>query len=137
VILAAALAAQPLVRPAKASDNLRAVAQMLASQGRPGDAVVFPNIGRRLIKDAYPAGFVHLRDVGLDTSLAHRDALYGLNVSQAVLSRRLAGVHRVWVVDYPTPHPGTVYGTTGHPREFCSVRTWQFRGSTVTLYQRC
>jgi hypothetical protein len=43
------------------------------------------------------AGFVHLRDIGLDT----------------------------------------VYRTTGHPREYCSVRTWQFRGSTVTLYQRC
>jgi mannosyltransferase len=68
VIITAELATQPLVRPATASDDIRAVAQLLAARAHPGDAVVFPSganqLGRRLIMAAYPAPFVHLRDIG-------------------------------------------------------------------------
>jgi mannosyltransferase len=137
LILVGVLATQPLVRPAVAADDLRAVSRLLQVQAHPGDAVVFSQIGRRLIKDAYPAGFVHVRDVGLDTSPAHRNALYGLNVSPSVLYQRLADVHRLWVISYPTQHPGRFYGTTFAPDAFCAMQTWQFRGSTVTLYRAC
>jgi mannosyltransferase len=137
VAVAGTLAAQPLARPTTSGDNLRAVSQLLAAQARPGDAAVFPNIGKRLIKDAYPAGFAHVRDVGLDTSPAHRNALYGLNVGQQVLYHRLMGVHRLWVIRYPTTDLGRFYGTTFAPDAFCAVRTWQIPGNTVTLYRAC
>lgn len=137
VMTAGILAAQPLARPAVAADDLRAVSRLLGARARPGDAVLFPAIGRRLIEDAYPAGFAHVRDIGLDTAPGHRDTLYGLNVSQAVLDRRLAGVRRVWVVRYAVAHPPRYYATIGHPHAFCAERTWQVPGSTVTLYTRC
>jgi mannosyltransferase len=141
----AALAAQALVRPAHASDDLRAVSQMLAVNARPGDAVVFADAGRRLMKAAYPAGFVHLRDIALDTSPAPRgawfgrdaSALHGRDVSQPVLARRLAGVDRVWAIRYATAHPAVLFGAAPDPRVFCALRTWQFAGATATLYQRC
>jgi mannosyltransferase len=141
VVVAAAVAgmlvALPLVRPPVSGDNLRAVSRLLAARARPGDAVVFPNIGKRLIKDAYPAGFGHVRDVGLDTSPGARNALYGLNVGQEVLYHRLAGVRRLWVIRYPTPHPGRFYGTVFAPHAFCALQTWQIPGNTVTLYRAC
>lgn len=112
------------------------MSQLLGTQARPGDAVAFPNVGKRLIEDAYPAGFAGLRDVGLDT--ARRNTLYGLNVSQWVLYRRLAGVRRIWVIRYPTGRPpARFYGTTFAPAAFCELRTWSLPGNTVTLYRAC
>lgn len=135
--VAAVLAGQPLVRPAVAADNLRAVSRLIGSRSRRGDAVVFSTLGRRLIEDAYPAGFRRVRDVGLSASAASRDSLYGRNVSPAALARRLAATSRLWVVGDPTPRPPRHFATLGHPRAFCQQRTWQLRGSTVTLYLRC
>jgi len=137
VILAATLAAQPLVRPAVATDDLRAVAVLLSKRAQPGDAVVFRQLGRRLIMDAYPAAFTRLRDIGRNTSPAFRNTLYGKNVSRAVLDHRLVGLSRFWLVQFPTPHPARFYGAARPPFPFCAARTWQLRGSTVTLYRRC
>lgn len=139
------LAAQPLARPAHAADDLRAVSQMLAANARPGDAVVFQDPGRRLMKAAYPAGFVQLRDIALDTSPPHHDGwfgrdatiLHGQDVSQAVLPQRLARVNRVWAIRYVTLHPPRFFGAAPAPHTFCAVRTWQFPGATATLYLRC
>jgi mannosyltransferase len=137
VTLTAALAAQPIVRPAVATDDMRAVSQLLSAEARPGDAVVFAALGPRLIKAAYPAGFAQLRDIGLDTSPAYRNTLYGKPVSQAVLRGRLAGVHRVWVIGYATSHPAGFFGAAAPPYPFCSAGTWRLPGSTVTLYLQC
>lgn len=135
VLLALVLAGQSVLRTAGSSDDLRAVSQLLARQARPGDVVLFQKVGRRLIKDAYPAGFIHLRDISLNTS--DSDSLYGLTVSEKVLSQRLAGVQRIWMIRYSTPHPARYYETLSHPHAFCSVRSWQIPGNTVTLYRRC
>ncbi len=145
LVVAAALAAQPLARPAQSADDVRAVARLLAADARPGDAVVFQDPGRRLIKGAYPSGFAHLRDIALDNSPALRrswfghDAgwLHGWQVSNAVLYRRLGSVPRVWFIRYATRYPPAFYGVWPASREFCAVRTWQFAGATVTLYRRC
>jgi mannosyltransferase len=137
VLLALVLAGQSLLRTAGSSDDLRAVSNLLARQARPGDVVLFQTVGRRLIKDAYPAGFVHLRDVSLNTSPGSRNSLYGWTVTKKVLSQRLTGVQRIWMIRYSTPHPARYYGTLRQPHAFCSFHTWQLPGDTVTLYRRC
>jgi mannosyltransferase len=137
VVLAAALAGQSVVRPAVATDDIRAVSRLLGARARPGDAVVFGQLGRRLIMAAYPAAFTHLRDIGGNAGPAYRDTLYGKNVSQVVLDRRLASVSRFWLIQYTTPDPARFDGAASPPYPFCALRTWQLHGSTVTLYLRC
>jgi mannosyltransferase len=129
--------AQPLARPKTSPDDIRAVAALLEARSRPGDAIVFPEIAKRLIKDAYPAGFSRLRDVGLDSSPAARNSLYGLNVSQTVLWRRLASVERLWVVIFPVTHPSLYFAREGRPYAFCLSSSWRFPLNMVLLYQRC
>ncbi|HET9897977.1 MAG TPA: glycosyltransferase family 39 protein [Streptosporangiaceae bacterium] len=136
-VMAGAVAAQPLARPATSSDDIRAVATLLQARSRDGDAVVFPDIAKRLIKDAYPAGFTHVTDVGLDRSPAARNSLYGLNASPRILWQRLAGTKRVWLVTFPVPRPGRYYGHATRPRAFCLERTWRFPLNMVRLYHRC
>lgn len=137
VAVAVALAGQSLMRPQVSTDDIRAVSAVLRSESRPGDAVIFPNIAKRLIKDAYPLGFRRLRDIGLDTSAAHRDSLYGLNVGNSVLQRRLAGTGRLWVVIFPVTRPAPYYGAPRVRHEFCLQRTWRFPLNMVLLYHRC
>jgi mannosyltransferase len=136
-VIAASLAAQPLARPATSPNDIRDVSALLQAKSRPGDAVVFPNVAKRLIKDAYPVGFSHLRDVGLNTSPPARDSLYGLNVSSPILWRRLAGTRRVWMVIFPVPRPGKYYGSASEPHAFCLQSSWQFPLNMVLLYRRC
>jgi mannosyltransferase len=137
VVIAGAAAIQPLARPGTSSDDIRAVAALLQVQARQGDAVVFPDIAKRLIKDAYPAGFTRLKDVGLDTSPAARNSLYGLNVSPGVLWQRLAGPKRIWMVVFPVSQPGRYYGNASDPHAFCLQRSWQYPLNLVLLYRRC
>jgi len=137
VMIATSVAAQPLARPTISPDDLRAVATLLEARSHTGDAVVFPNIAKRLIKDAYPFGFSRLRDIGLDSSPAARDSLYGLNVSQPVLWRRLASVQRLWIVIFPVPLPEEYYPNATAPGAFCLKHSWRFPLNTVLFYQRC
>jgi len=141
LLVAIALAGQPLIRMIQAPDDLRAVATLLAAESQRGDAVVFPpqasELGRRLILAAYPSDFKNLRDIGFDNSLRYRYTLYGRNVSPAVLDRRLVGVKRLWLIEFPTRYPPQRYGATAAPYPFCATQTWQIPGSTLTLYRRC
>ncbi len=135
IAVAAAVATQPLARQAVSPDDLRGVSALIGAHGRSGDVVVFPDIAKRLITDAYPAGFARVRDVGLDT--AAKDSLYGLNVPEPVLGRRLAYAERVWVVIFPVTVPAGHYGPPGAPDTFCLVRDWRFPLNQVLLYRRC
>jgi len=130
-VVVVAAASQPLARPAISPDDLRSVSALIGRQSRPGDAIIFPDIAKRLIEDAYPAGFSRVRDIGLDTSAAARNSLYGLNVSAPVLRSRLAHVQRLWIVVFPTESPGA------HYQNFCLLRSWRFPLNTVLLYRRC
>jgi mannosyltransferase len=136
-LVALAFAGQALIRPRISTDDIRAVSAVLQSEARRGDDIIFPSIAKRLIKDAYPRGFERLRDIGLATSPAHRDSLYGLNVSNSVLWRRLAGTDRLWVVIFPVTRPARYYGHPGARHDFCLQRTWRFRLNMILLYDRC
>lgn len=142
--LVAVLAAQPVARPTHSSDDLRGVSEFLARNAHPGDAVIFQDPGRRLMKAAYPAGFAQLRDIALNaspqrTGLFQRDAsyLHGRAVTQAVLARRLVGVQRIWSVRYAKPPPPGFFGVAAAPHAFCAWRSWHFSGAIVTLFLRC
>ncbi|MGI5455309.1 glycosyltransferase family 39 protein [Streptomyces sp. CA-249302] len=79
-------------------ENLAAVSAVVARQARPGDAVLFLPSTWRVGALAYPRGFREARDVALAESGSRSGTLSGLETSPGVLRRRLASVHRVWVV---------------------------------------
>ncbi|HEV2373799.1 MAG TPA: glycosyltransferase family 39 protein [Streptosporangiaceae bacterium] len=144
VAVGAALAAQPLVRQATGTDDLRAVSRTLATHAQPGDAVIFHNPGGRLLKAAYPDGFTHLRDIALRREPVRHEplfgfrpsALYGQDVNRAELARRLAQTTRLWVIRLPRPGPPRWFGVT-ETTDFCALRTWRLPSETLTLYHRC
>jgi mannosyltransferase len=145
VAIGAALTAQPLVQAATSTDDLRAVSRTLAAHARPGDAVVFHNPGGRLLKAAYPAGFAHLRDIALRRVRVRDEplfgfqpsALYGRDVGQTEMARRLERVARVWVIRLPQPRPPQAYGVMAKEMDFCALRTWHLPSEALTLYHRC
>ena len=136
-LIIAAAASQAIARPATSPDDLRAAARLIGALGRQGDAVVFPDIAKRLITDGYPASFRRVRDVGLDTSPPARDSLYGLNVESPALWRRLTHIRRVWIVTFPAGVPSQHYGTPSDPDAFCLRQAWQYPLNQVLLYERC
>jgi mannosyltransferase len=136
-LIIGAAASQAIARPATSRDDLRAAARLIGAQGRPGDAVVFPDIAKRLITDGYPASFRRVRDVGLDTSPAARDSLYGLNVNQPTLWFRLTRIQRVWIVTFPAGVPSRHYGRPNAQDAFCLRQAWQYPLNQVLLYERC
>ncbi|MFJ4789049.1 hypothetical protein [Streptomyces sp. NPDC088794] len=82
-------------------DDLAAVSALAARQLRPGDPVVYlPSIGRRAAL-VYPEGFRRARDIALGEPGPPSGTLYGREVGAGELRRRLARVHRLWVVTEP------------------------------------
>jgi mannosyltransferase len=137
-LVAAAAATQPLTRPAESHNDLRAAAALLQSQSRRGDVVVFPDIAKRLITDAYPADFRRVRDIGLDNSPSARSSLYGLNVGESVLWHRLADVDRIWIITFPAAGlPARHYGPPSDPDAFCLQHAWSYPLNLVLLYSPC
>jgi mannosyltransferase len=87
------------------TDNLRAVAAVLAEHERPGDAVLYLPWDAAIAGMAYPGPFSHLRDIGLGVSPVASDTLRGLPAGAAVLAGRLRGVTRVWTVSWVQSPP--------------------------------
>jgi mannosyltransferase len=79
-------------------DDLRGLAHRLAAGERPGDAVFFLPINRRIIEAVYSGPYQRLRDVALDQSPLASATLAGTEVSPATLYHRFASVRRVWVI---------------------------------------
>ncbi|WP_406445909.1 glycosyltransferase family 39 protein [Streptomyces sp. NBC_00631] len=92
----------PLLRadrvPNTRPDNLGAVAAAVARTLRPGDPVLFLPAHARGAELAYPADFKATRDVALAEPGPASGTLYGREVGEGVLRRRLAGADEVWAV---------------------------------------
>jgi mannosyltransferase len=82
------------------TDDLRTVSAIVAAQEQPGDAVLYLPQTTRVVGMAYPAPFRRLRDIALGQTPASSATLLGVEVSAPVLGRRLAGVRRVWTVNW-------------------------------------
>jgi mannosyltransferase len=91
---------------AKNNSDWSEVSAAVGSLARPGDAVVFdestkPSQRPRLAMHTYPAGFVGLRDVTLETpyydNIGWADRAYG--VRDAAALGRFDGVDRVWLIE--------------------------------------
>ncbi|WP_373295037.1 glycosyltransferase family 39 protein [Streptomyces fuscichromogenes] len=92
----------PLLRtdrvPGTRPDDLGAIAAAVARALRPGDPVLFLPAHARGAELAYPADFKGTRDVALAEPGAQSGTLYGREVKEGVLRRRLAGADEVWAV---------------------------------------
>ena len=138
LIVALAAPAQLSMRvPGSGSGGgLQAAAQVLSSQERPGDAVIYP--GGRSIPPwylAYPQAFRPLRDIGLWRSGAAAGDLYGTSVPVSVLLRRERGVRRIWVVEWSQSWQNPAAYLTP---SFRLARTWRpdHGQAGLALYQR-
>lgn len=82
-------------------DNLRRVSAILAAHARPGDAVFYMPVNRRVDSAAYPGPYQRLRDLALRETAQQAHNLLGRDVTPAVLDRRFVGVQRLWVLSAP------------------------------------
>jgi mannosyltransferase len=136
-LLLIALAGLPGQQHARApgghSENLRRLSGLLASHARPGDGVIFAGRNDREFEAAYPAGYRHLRDVGLGRTAISAGHLLATDAPAPVVRSRLATVTRLWGVETGA-NRGNVPVLAGlgfHP-----VHRWDITGIWLVLYTR-
>jgi mannosyltransferase len=119
----------PNARP----DGLARASQILVKYGKPGDDVYYPGTGVPAWNLTYPRGFGRLDVFGLAQTAAQVGRLVGIQAPVPVLEQRLAGVHRLWVIEIKnnwrqSPLP------LGH--SFKLVRQWHVSQMLLRLYIR-
>jgi len=80
-------------------DNIAMADAIVAAARRPGDAVLYASTGARNMPAAYPDGLAALRNIALDQGPLPSGTLAGTYLPAPAVRGRLAGVHRVWVVE--------------------------------------
>ena len=115
-------------------DNIRMADAMVAAAARPGDAVLYASTGARNMPAAYPDGLAALRNIALDRGAVPSGTLAGTYLPAPAVRRRLAGVHRVWVVEVrkdAMPSRLPLLQGTG----FRLVRKWRTSDIWLMLYR--
>ncbi len=138
-VLAALAGPQRAIRlPSARTDNLRALAAVVAAHERPGDAILYLPWDAALAGMAYPRPYASLRDIGLGESPVASDTLRGLPASQDVVAGRLRGVSRVWTVQWtpalPSAAPASTSSLTADGLRL--VRRWRIQSVVLSLYAR-
>jgi mannosyltransferase len=126
-------------RTAARPDNLRRVAQVLAREERPGDALMYLPWDARVVGVAYPAAFGRLRDISQRVTPAAARTLDGYPASPATLRARFTTVRRLWTVTWarrPTLTSPLYRAQLALLRGARVVRRWQIRSVILTLYAR-
>lgn len=142
LVVAALAGPQAAIRQATSRpDDLRAVAATVAGHEQPGDAIVYLPWNADLVAMAYPGPFTRLRDVGLGRSPIVSDTLRGVPASPAVVASRLAGVTRLWTVQWASPLPGDgVPASLGPVTRAIGamrlLRRWRISSVILSLYAR-
>jgi mannosyltransferase len=115
------------------SENLRQLSHLLARHAQPGDAVIFAGRNDREFEAAYPAGYQHLRDVGLGRTAIAAGHLLATDAPTAVVRARLATVTRLWGIETGANrgHVPVLAGLGFHP-----TRHWDITGIWLILYTR-
>ena len=86
--------------------------------------------GLRLLERAYPYGLARLRDVSAGVSPQQSATLGGTYAPASQIRQRLAGVTRLWVVEWAKPKPVPVL----HGLGFTLVRSWDTKGLRLRLF---
>ncbi len=116
-------------------DNLRAMDQIIARYGRPGEAVLYPQgPGMVSFAAAYPYGLARLRDLTAGQSPVQAGTISGTNAPLGVVRSRLSRVSRVWVAEADAPQPGRPLVLRGEP--FQLIHRWQVSDIWLWLYHR-
>jgi len=102
---------------AKNGSDWAEVSSTIGAHAHVGDAIVFddgakPSRRPRLALHTYPAGFVGLRDVTIETPYQESSTWFDLAYSVVAAKRlgRFKDVHRVWVVEYVLSGKPDSYG---------------------------
>jgi hypothetical protein len=112
--------------------NIRAADRVVARHAEPGDALLNVSArsgprkgsGERTLEAAYPYGLSRLRDISAGTSPQQSATLGGTYASPAQVRQRLAGVRRLWVVEWNRPKPVLIL----HGLGFTLVHSWEIKG---------
>ena len=110
--------------------GMRAVAQFLRVQERPGDAIAYPGHAIPPWYLAYPDGFTQLRDISLDQTGAALGHLYASTVPRPVLDRREHWVRRIWVVQTIPGQSQAGYLAPG----FRLAHEWRLAGGATAVW---
>jgi mannosyltransferase len=119
-------------RPDGHGINIRAADRIVARHREPGDALLNVSAqsgprkgsGERTLEAAYPYGLARLRDVSAGVSPQQSATLGGTYAPASVIRQRLAGVRRLWVVEWTTPKPVLILRGQG----FTLVHRWEVKG---------
>lgn len=112
--------------------NIRAADRVVARHAKPGDALLNVSArtgprkgsGERILEAAYPYGLARLRDVSIGVSPQQSATLGGTYAPASLIRQRLAGVRRLWVVEWNTPKPVPIL----HGLGFTRARSWEIKG---------
>ncbi|WP_203980537.1 glycosyltransferase family 39 protein [Planotetraspora silvatica] len=85
-------------RIASRNDDPAGAARVIREGARPGDAVLFLPMGRRIVADAYPEDFTAVREVALTRTAAQVGALISQEIPAREVAAALDGVPRVWAI---------------------------------------
>ncbi|MGI5154337.1 glycosyltransferase family 39 protein [Microbispora sp. CA-102843] len=143
LMLGASLPAQADVRRIDSRpDDPAAVAAIVGSERRPGDAVLFLPSIRRLVAEAYPAAFQGVRDAALRAGGAASGTLAGRELPAGEIAASLGAAPRVWVVSRPHPAPADLSSSRDSAKRlllsesYRRQRTVRVLGYAVRLYTR-
>ncbi|WP_182903432.1 glycosyltransferase family 39 protein [Microbispora sp. H10830] len=143
LMLGASLPAQVAVRRIDSRpDDPAAVAGIIGSGRRPGDAVLFLPSIRRLVAEAYPASFRGVRDAALRAGGAASGTLAGRELPAGEIAASLGAAPRVWVVSRPHPAPADLSSPRDSAKRlllresYRRERTVRVLGYAVRLYTR-
>ena len=138
VVLTIALVVPVLIldRQPDAKGDLRALAQVIAANRRPGDALLFePRQTARMV-DAYPDAFIGMTDIGITSSAAASGTLSGLAASPNQVAKLLGPIDRLWVIagDPSTPRYQAL-STQLTQHGFSVMEQWKMQ-EDIQLWQR-
>lgn len=119
IIAVLAVSAQRQLHDAPGGDDIRQVDQIIATNMRPGDGLMYEELGEPIVS-AYPYGLRQLPNLLQSKSPIQSGTLGGARASMKVVRQRLAKTPRVWAVQYYTP-------TVSVPHVFLQLPEHHFR----------
>ncbi len=139
-VLFAGLVISPQVairQPDSRADNLRLLASIVATNERPGDAILYLPRKTAVIGMAYAAPFSKLRDVGLQEAPIPSNTLRGIPAAPSVVAARMPTVRRIWTVEWlhplaPDSEPPADLVKLLAPMHM--VGSWQIQSVLLCLY---